>query len=126
MKSFVVAIVLFACILAGSVVSTKHIDDVSKKMLEKNRSIAQMLEDNNFDGAKEGVGELEDYIHQKRSALSTTIDHTQVIAIELQLAELRQYINGEKKEDALAKNEALNTLFEHLPQNYELKLRNIL
>ena len=126
MKSFVTALVITAAIVAGSLFYSMHIDDLSQEMEKSNQEIMELLHAGDFEQAEERVQALSDFVDEKKIALATTMDHSELDRIEMNLSELRGYVEGGMKTDALARCEVLDVLFRHLPKNYKLKLENIL
>ena len=53
-------------------------------------------------------------------------NHAELDNIEMNLAELKRYTEGEAHTDAISKSSVLDFLFAHLPKNYKLRLENIL
>jgi outer membrane murein-binding lipoprotein Lpp len=126
MRDFVIAIVLAVVVVSGSMLYSSHIDKVSREMAETNQKIEQSLREDDFEEAKKGVEQLSAYIDKKKFTLAATINHEMIDKIEIYLSELNQYIEGENKVDALARTDVLDVLLEHVPQNYKLKIENIL
>ena len=125
MKSFIAAIVIFIGLIAGGFFSVWHIENIADDMSERNERITKAVEEEDFETAKKEVSGLSDYVEDKKAVLSSTMDHSYVDNIEMNICELERYVDGEVKYDSLAKCEVLHMLFEHLPKNYKLKPENI-
>lgn len=125
MKSFIAAIVIFVGLIAGGFFSVWHIENIADDMSERNERITKAVEKEDFETAKKEVSGLSDYVEDKKAILSSTMDHSYVDNIEMNICELERYVDGEVKYDSLAKCEVLHMLFEHLPKNYKLKPENI-
>lgn len=126
MRSFIVSMIILGVIIAGSIFSVNYIENITDSMAEKNSQIAEALNNNDFYSAQTLVNELDKYIREKRTVLSTVIDHNCLTTIEVYVSELKQYTAGEIRHDALVKSAALDKLFEELPKNYKLNMENIL
>ena len=75
--------------------------------------IINLLKENNYE-----IKSLEVFF-------ASTGNHQEIDNIEMSLAELKRYIEGHQKYDALAKSQVLDFLFHHLPKNSRLKTENI-
>lgn len=126
MKSFILALVITVAMVGGSMLYTRELDSISEEALGYNTRIQATIAEDDFDGAKESVNALEQYVTEKRIPLSMILDHTTLDKIESSIAELSGFVAGEMKTDALAQNNVLEVLFRHLPQNYKVRLENIL
>ena len=126
MKSFITALVIAAVMVAGSIFYSAHLDDLSKEMAKDNEEITRLINEEDYEKAREKVQELSDFVDEKKIALATTMDHADLDKIEINLSELHGYVEGEMKTDSLARCKVLDVLFNHLPKNYKLKLENIL
>ena len=69
---------------------------------------------------------MADYVDEKKLSLAIIMDHTDLDKIEMGIAELKGYIEGEIKTDALAKCNSLDVMIRHMPKNYKLKIENVL
>lgn len=126
MKSFIGAVVLAIAIFISSMAYSKHLDTVSEHMVMENQKISQYLIDENYAEAAEAAKSLEEYIDDKKFTLAATIDHNNLDKIEMNMSQMKKYVECEQKADSLAYCEVLDMLFGHLPKNYKLKLENIL
>lgn len=126
MKTFLASLMIAAVIVGGSILYSIYLEDMTQDMSDYNQKILNLISEENYDSAKQGVEELTKFIDDRRLALASTMDHNHIDNIERNLAELKAYVSEGQKFDALAKCEILSTLFEHLPKNYSVKLENIL
>lgn len=126
MKGVITSAILAVVIVAGSIIYSSHMKSVSEELGNINDAIMQSLENDRFPEAGERTKELKQYLDDHRTSLATTGNHEDYDKIEMNIAELTEYINGGAKIDAISSCHVLDFLFEHLPKNYELKLENIL
>lgn len=126
MRSFILALVIATAMVGGSMLYTRELDSISQEALGYSARIQAAIAEDDFAGAKESVNALEQYVTEKRIPLSMILDHTALDKIESSIAELSGFVAGEMKTDALAQNNVLEVLFRHLPQNYKVRLENIL
>lgn len=126
MKSFVVSIIIAACIIGGSIAYSVYLDNLSEEMCVCSNEIKELINNEDYNEACRRTEELSGFLEKKKLSLASTMDHGSLDNIEKNIAELRVYALCGQKSDALAKCELLNVLFEHLPKSYRLNLENIL
>ncbi|MDO5397532.1 MAG: DUF4363 family protein [bacterium] len=126
MKSVIAALVLICAVVAGGALYTASLIHVSEDLSEMNAAVQLSLENNYTDNANREIEHMKKYLADKEQVLSAMGNHNELDNIKINLAELEQYAKGESVTDALAKSEVLEFLFEHMPENYKLTLRNIL
>lgn len=126
MKSVVISIFIAISIVIGSVAYGNHMQKVSDTLVSLNDGLISEIYKENYSAAEDILDNIMEYINSQRTVLSVTDDHEVLNKIEININELYSYIKGEQKIDALSKCGGLKALFEHLPNNYELRLENIL
>lgn len=126
MKSVVVALLILAIIVGGSVVYTNNLDKVSKNLVLKNDKLYTLISEEKFDEASKLLSELDDEIDEKRILLASVIDHTELDKIVLNIAQAKAYVSEHKKDDSLSYVSGLDSMFSHIPKNYHVKIENIL
>lgn len=125
MKSVVIVLIMSAVMLAGGIFYMNRINDVSEEFIRINGEIKEAVLNNRFDTASDKVDEIYEYMDRKERYFETFSDHEELDKIEMNLAELDEYIKANYKAEAAAKTNVLDFLFKHLPQNYKLKVENI-
>lgn len=126
MKSVIAALVLICAVVTGGSMYTASLVHVSEELSEINAAVKSSLENNYIDNANREIEHMKNYLNDKEQVLSAMGNHNEIDNIKINLAELEQYAKGESVTDALAKSEVLTFLFEHMPENYKLALRNVL
>lgn len=126
MKSVIAALTLILSVLIGGGVYTSSLVRVSNELSEMNAAVQSSLENNYMESAEHQIEQMRGYLEDKEEVLSAMGDHDELDEIKMNIAELEQYVKGKMKVDALAKSEVLEFLLEHMPENYRLKLRNVL
>lgn len=126
MKGVVTAALIAVVMIIGGALYTNHIEKVSEELGSINDDIMVYLTDGNFEGASDEMGKLIEYLQRNRVMLAATGDHADFDKIEMNISEMAGYISGGQQTDALSRCKVLSFLFEHMPNNYELKLENIL
>lgn len=126
MKSLIISVILAGIMIAGSLLYTCKIEDVSAEMSEINERITDCLENERYDDAGAAVYELKEFMDKKNTLLATMGGHEDLDKIAMNLAELERYTKERNKADALSKCAVLDFLFKHLTEGYHLKAENIL
>ena len=126
MKAFVTSIVIAVIIVAGSAMYTHELETISDELVAINDVITENIENGQYDEANGKISELDRYLEEKREMLATTGNHQELDTIQINLSELKRFSQGEMQTDALSRCQVLDFLFHHLPQDYRLKIENIL
>lgn len=126
MKSFIISVIIGILVISGCMYSTYCIENVSKELREDNKKIVNFLKEEDFRGAKEVAKDMSDYLDEEKVKLAIIMDHSELDKIELGIAELEGYIEGEIKTDALAKCSMIDVMVRHMPKNYKVKFENVL
>lgn len=126
MKGVVISACIAVIIITGSIAYTNHIENVSNDIGGINDKIMYYLEEENYEEAKRETYNLSQYLGSKRTILAAIGNHEELDKIDMNISEMSGYIDGKKKADALSCCRVLDFLFDHLPNNYEMKLENIL
>ncbi len=126
MKGVIISACIAVIIVAGSIAYTRHIENVSEEIGGINDKIMYYLDGENYEEAKRETYNLSRYLDSKRTTLAATGNHEELDKIEMNISEMSGYIDGKEKADALSRCRALDFLFDHLPNDYEMKLENIL
>ena len=126
MRSFIIALGIAVATGGGTTFFTHRIEVVSKKVLEDNKQVVEAVLKDDFERAKKLAHHMAEYVDSKKMTMSLIMDHGDLDKIEQGIAELEGYIEGEVKNDSIAKCKFLDVLIRHLPRNYKLKIENIL
>lgn len=126
MKGVIVAIVISAAIVCGSFLYTNRIMGISDELLAISEKVGEELQRENYAAALDGVGRIEGYIREKRIFFSVTNNHTRIDDIEMNIKKLEGYIAEGDKNDAIAHNNQISVMIEHLPEDYKVTVGNIL
>lgn len=126
MKSFIISVIIGIFVVLGSMYYTYSIEKVSKELIEDNKKLVLLLKEEDFKGASKLAGDMADYLDKEKIKLAIIMDHSELDKIEMGIAELEGYIEGEIKTDALAKCSMIDVMVRHMPKNYKVKLENVL
>ncbi len=126
MRSVIISAIIAVVMVAGSILYTNKLDNISAELIKINDNIGESLKKEDFESANADIEKMRDYLEKKRSMLDATGNHTEMDNIEMNIFELLEYSKEEQKADALSKNRVLGFLYKHLPVNYKLKWENIL
>jgi phosphoenolpyruvate carboxylase len=124
-KSFIFAIGLSITLLVIGIFYNIKLEEVSSRLCETVNNITASLHNEDFISASKNTKKLENEIKKLEVFFASTGNHQEIDNIEMSLAELKRYIEGEQKYDALAKSQVLDFLFHHLPKNSRLRIENI-
>ena len=126
MKSFFVAMVIFAVLVASGIAFNFCLNGTANKLLEDCERIDKYIEDGNFESAHTDAEGISEYIDGKKPLLSSILDHSNIDQIEQEVSELLGYTKEENRVNSVVSVKKLQHLIEHLPENYALRLQNIL
>lgn len=126
MKSLIISLSLAVVVVVFSVGYTFKIDTVANELRELNNEIAISLKDENYESALEKADKLSGCIEDKKTLMEAIGNHEEIKSIEMNIAEMKEYIRGSARSDALSKCALLDFLFGYLPEGYHLKAENIL
>ena len=126
MKSFFIAISIFAVLLFSGFAFNYCLDSTSQKLLESFERISVQVENGDFEGANKRAEELSEYLDNKKPLMSSILDHGNIDEIEKEISGLLGYTENQDKTNSEVCLKKLEHMFKHLPENYELRLENIL
>ncbi len=126
MRSVIVALVIIAISVGGSVIYTNHLENTANEMLLKNNIITINILNENYNDAEIEIKSLQKFVKEKRAVLDAVGNHQELDDIEGELAQLLAFTHEDDKKQALSKCYMLDFLIESLPRNFKLKLENIL
>lgn len=126
MKSFFVAVAIFAVLLLSGFAFNSCLDSTSEKLLESFEQISAQVENGDFEGANRHAEELSEYVDNKKPLMSSILDHGNIDEIEKEISGLLGYTENQDKANSEVCLKKLEHMFKHLPENYKLRLQNIL
>lgn len=126
MKSLIVAISIAVTIIFVGIYSTEKLNDISVYLTDVCEEASSFVEKGDYKRAGELAKEMEKCVEDNYNMLAASIDHNEVDKIEMNIKQMKTYIEERQKADALAFGNVLLGLFEHLPKDYKLKIENIL
>ena len=126
MKSFIIAMIIFVLIIAGSGYYTyalsKSIDNIEAKLSDVENNISE----EKWEECKAKTEALMQDWEETQKWLKAIVNHKEIDLIIQTLYEMKGYIQAENKEEALVKAGVLKMFFRHIPENESLSLINIL
>ena len=126
MKSLIIAISIAVLIVLGGIYSTQKLTDLSETLIAMCEEAGEAIENNDFEKAGKLVEEIEKKVEDSYNMFATSMDHSEIDEIEMNIYQMQVYIDENQKADALSYGNVLLGLFEHLPKDYRLKLENVL
>lgn len=125
MKSLITAFIIAAVVIGTSLYCSHQIDKLTNELTKKNDILLKNITDENFDEALKLLDDIDKTIENSSVLLASYLDHSELQKIETQLVQLDVYIREQEKITALANVNTLNLLFNHLPEDYHVRLENI-
>ena len=126
MKSLIVAVLIAVTIIFVGIYSTEKLNDMSLYLRDVCEEVGSAIEEDDFQRAGELTDAMEKFVEDNYNMFAASIDHNAVDEIELNIKQMQTYIEQHQKADALAFGNVLLGLFEHLPEDYKVKIENIL
>ncbi len=126
MKSFIAALIIAVAVVASNVFFLQRVEEFSEVVGAELEKTVAALEAEDYAQAAAVSKAMGEFVDREKLSLAAILDHTQLDKIEVDIAELRSYIECEVKNDAIAKCRSVDVLIRHLPKNHKLKIENIL
>ncbi len=126
MKSFIISIILLCSLIVCSVTHSYALDRITGNITAQNDFITECIYNDHYDEALENIDVLNQYIDSKRTILATTLDHNILTKIDDYISQISGYSSRQAKTDAIVACGCLAKFLENLPENYKLKIGNIL
>lgn len=122
----IISAILMITVICGSMWYTSRLTEVSQSLCELNYAIQTDLSSGDTESAVMKINEMNKFLNAHEQVLEIMGNHEEIDNIRMSLTELYRYTKGGLRTDAMTKSEVLGFLCEHLPDNYKLKLENIL
>ena len=126
MKSFVIAVAILAVLVAGGMAFDLCLNNTTETLLNNCEEIDNDIRDTKFESAYKRTRELSEYIDRKKPLLSSILDHSNIDEIEKEISTLSGYTEKGDMVNSVVSVKNLKHMLEHLPENYALRLQNIL
>ncbi|MBR4721012.1 MAG: DUF4363 family protein [Clostridia bacterium] len=126
MKSFVIAMSIFAVLIVGGMAFDYSLNATTEELLSSCEEIDKNIREDKLKAAYEKEKQLSEYIDGKKPLLSSILDHSNIDEIEEQISELLGFTEQNDAENAVVSIRKLEHMFNHLPENYALTLQNVL
>lgn len=126
MKSFIIAMSILTALIISGIAFDCCLNNTSTTLLEYCDEISDSIGDTKFETAHRKTEELEKYIDGKKPLLSSILDHSAIDEIEKEISTLSGYTEKGDEVNSVVSIKNLKHQLKHLPQNYALRLQNIL
>lgn len=126
MKSFFIAMAIFAVLIIGGMAFNYSLNATTEELLKSCEDIENDIKEENMQAAYDKEKELSEYIDGKKPLLSSILDHSNIDEIEKEISELLGYTEQNDAEYASVSVRKLRHMFNHLPENYAIRLQNVL
>lgn len=123
MKTFFCAVIVGVLLIAGGMVYDSCIKDFSEEMLKVCDNLEKKIHLQDDSGSTE---EIQQYLDEKKTLLSSIINHSSLSEIETCITELDGYLRSKNYKEARVRCGKLKLLVERLPMEYGVSLQNIL
>lgn len=125
MRSLIISLILAVLLIITGIWHQSKYEAVASELIDSNEKVIERLKYNDFAGAMAQLNTFSDDIEHSEKFFSAMGNHDELDSIELCLASLRGYTQGEQKYDALSEAYSMLFLLEHLPKNARLRSENI-
>ena len=126
MRSVIITLIIAVVMVGGSVMYASHLKEQSEMLSEITKDIKDDITNENYSSAADGIKRLDKNVSRFEKFFLATGDHIEMDNIKTNISELKSYTKHKMKGDAMSKIYVLEFLFEHLPHNNQVKIRNIL
>ena len=126
MRSFLTAMTILAVLIAGGLSFDYCLNDTTNTLILSCDKIDENIRDSKFEEANSKASELSEYIDKKKPLLSSILDHSAIDEIEKEISTLLGYTEKADPVNSVVGIKNLKHMLKHLPENYTLKLQNIL
>lgn len=126
MKSFFLALVFSMAIISAGFAFTNKMNSIAQNLSDKTYAVYTSLEENDIDGATQGIKAALNEFKKKQVILEATGNHEELMRIELAYAQTSEFINKGQIGDAMASLKEIEILIGHIPGNFEITPENIL
>ena len=125
MRLLLVLLILFASIISFSFWTNHHLQASAGELLQSIEQIEEGLQNNHWEQAMAGTGQLEETWGKKADWWPIVLDHQEIDNIEFSMAKTREYIST--KNDSLSRGQLseLKLMIKHIPEKESLKIKNI-
>ena len=111
MKSFIIAMVIFAVLLAGGTAFNLCLNETSKELLSSCEAINDDIAQEKMQDAYDKATKLSEYIDGKKPLLSSILDHSNIDEIEKEISGLLGYTEQQDKTNAVVSIKELKHMF---------------
>ena len=126
MRSFFIAMSILTFLIVGGLSFDYCLNNTTNTLLSSCDEIDKDIRDSKFKDAYNKVGELSEYIDINKPLLSSILDHSSIDEIEKEISTLLGYTEKADPINSVVGIKNLKHMLKHLPENYTLKLQNIL
>lgn len=125
MKNGIILVVALAILLIGGIWEVKYIEESSIYAVSDAQYIINLINNDDFDGAKDHMVELKATWKNMRKIWNIFVVHDEIDEIEEIMVNLDMYTKLENKEEALVYSERLKRSLEHISLKQKLSIENV-
>lgn len=125
MKSAIVAVCLFAAVVAGTLFCMDFLEKTSTDMSETIEGIARNVSGESWDEAQRQMEKLEKQWQDSEIYLHAIIDHSEIDTIADSMASIKQYLYYREAPELMAQLSSLKWFVIHIPRKERIAAENI-
>lgn len=125
MRLLTTLLIIFGAVLAAGFWTNQKIASSSNELLQDVDKINAQIQAEDWDGAMEYTGALEENWEQKVKWWPALLDHREIDNIDFAIAKHREYIAAKNAPLALGQLSEIRQMIKHIPEKGEVSLTNI-
>lgn len=125
MKSLIVALIIAAMLVGGSIYSTNQLNELSAELEEKSKAMLLHIDKEEYSFAYIQLKSLDELMQNNELILASYLNHDELDKIEAYMAQTEAYLLTGDKGSSLAYANTLDLLFRCLVMDYKVKAENI-
>ena len=126
MKQWIILILSFVIVIASGLWEIKYLEDTSRYALTDINYYRNLIQNSNFDMAKEQVNDISNTWDNIKTVWSIFVDHEEIGSIEEGITTYKSYVELEASDEAIAAANELERIFKHVVDKQKLHVGNII
>ncbi len=126
MKQWIILILSFVIVIASGLWEIKYLEDTSRYALTDINYSRNLIQNSNFDMAKEQVNDISNTWDNIKTVWSIFVDHEEIGSIEEGITTYKSYVELEASDEAIAAANELERIFKHVVDKQKLHVGNII
>ena len=126
MKQWIILILSIVIVIASGLWEIKYLEDTSRYALTDINYSRNLIQNSNFDMAKEQVNDISNTWDNIKTVWSIFVDHEEIGSIEEGITTYKSYVELEASDEAIAAANELERIFKHVVDKQKLHVGNII